>query len=426
MYTLIGLTYFVVLLFVFIITKIKYNKYLLPNTIFTSLWTFIVLLSLSIDIGLIKPSMTIYLYALSAILTFNFVYLVFTKKSHLLFNKKLNEKKTYQMNHKNIIAFEIIAVILISPNLIFSLIEIVSNGFDLANLRNQTYIEDRFNNHILTFLFRSVPMSIFTVIMLISIKDLVDGKKKYLYIMIFNLVIEIITFGGRGKLWNFVAFFIGAMITSNRMKSLNYKQKKYLVYAFIGLIIVTMLRGEDIFNVAHTAYLYFVGPFSYLELMIQNPENFGLKEPLLLGYLTLGFLFEPLVLVLKAFIGLNFDVPSYHFNIFAQRFVDIGTNEYMFYNNNTTMLYTFIRDFGPIGVVIGTAITALLIVFFQRRAIKFNNMKYKILLIFMYSVIFDSARVYMLTNTNLIIIFITLSVIINRTNKKTNDKFISK
>lgn len=139
----------------------------------------------------------------------------------------------------------------------------------------------------------------------------------------------------------FYSFFIGALIITDKLKSVKFKGNKYLIYAVMAMVIVTILRGEDILNVIKAAYLYFVGPFSYLELIISEPLRFGLEEPAMYGYLTLGFLFEPIVLILKALFGWGIDVPSYHFNIYAQKFVNIGDTSVVLYNNNTTMLYTF-------------------------------------------------------------------------------------
>ncbi|MFF2910885.1 O-antigen polymerase [Paenibacillus sp. NPDC057934] len=404
-----------------LISKFKYQKLLLPNTVFTILWGIVGFLSIVGDVGALRPSATIHVYAILTIATFNITYFIFTKKAHLTPNINYKSTILYEINNKAVYLIEIIALILISPNLVASLKAILANGLDLTYVRTQTYILQRFDSQILMFLFRAVPLTLFSVVMLLAIYNLVNGKKRFLNLVVFNLLIEILTFGGRGKLWNFVAFFIGALILTDSFKKIKIKGNKYLIYAVTAMVIVTILRGEDLLNVIKAAYLYFVGPFSYLELIIRDPLRFGLEEPAMYGYLTLGFLFEPIVLTLKALLGLQIDVPSYHFNIYAQPFVNIGDAKIVFYNNNTTMLYTFLRDFGPSGVIIGTSFLAWLICFFQKKAIQKNNLRYKIISIFMYSIILDSVRLYMLTNTTLVIIFITLMFAIKKQRNQNTD-----
>ncbi|OME03600.1 O-antigen polymerase, partial [Paenibacillus odorifer] len=398
------LLYIMLIFFSLLVSKLKYQKFFLPNTVFTILWATVGFLSIIGDIGALRPSVTIHGYAIITITTFNITYFIFTKKAHL--TPSINNKSNiiYEINNKVVYSIEIIALLLISPNLLASLKAILVNGLDLTYVRNQTYILQRFDSQILMFLYRAVPMTLFSVVMLLAIYNLVNGKKKFLNLVVVNLFIEILTFGGRGKLWNFIAFFIGALIITDKLKSVKFKGNKYLIYAVMAMVIVTILRGEDILNVIKAAYLYFVGPFSYLELIISEPLRFGLEEPAMYGYLTLGFLFEPIVLILKALFGWGIDVPSYHFNIYAQKFVNIGDTSVVLYNNNTTMLYTFLRDFGPSGIIIGTSFLAWLICNIQKKAIQKDNLRYKIILIFMYSIILDSVRLYMLTNTTIFII----------------------
>jgi hypothetical protein len=396
-----------------------YQKYLLPNTVFTILWSTIGILSIVVDIGLLVPSNRIHIYALLAICTFNITYFFCTKKKDLLSPIEKIDTVAYKINDKFVYLINIIALGLISPNFIASLKTILTVGLDLTYVRNQSYILQRFDNPILIFLFRSVPMALFATIMLITVYNIASGNKKFLYITLFNLVIVTLTFGGRSTLWDFMSYFIGALITTSNLIKVRIKKRKYLVYAAVAMVIVTLLRGQDIMNVVKSAQMYFVGSFSYLELIIRNPLQFGLLQAPMYGYLTLGFIFEPLVLVIKLLTGANIDVPSYYFNIYAQGFVNIGETKSILYNNNTTMLYTFLCDFGTVGVVIGTFFVAWLICYLQKKAIKGDKLRSKLLLIFMYAVIFDSARVYILSSTTPLIILLTLLFVV-RKQRKTN------
>ena len=85
------------------------------------------------------------------------------------------------------------------------------------------------------------------------------------------------------------------------------------------------------------------------------------------GYLTLGFITEPIALILKVLFRMNIKVPSYYFNIYAQKFVNIGASGVSLYNNNTTFWYPFILDFGFKYAIVGAIIFFCIIAFVSNK-----------------------------------------------------------
>lgn len=411
MVALLVLIYINFLIFSILATKLRYNRIFLANTLFTVIWTLSGILSLVVDIGTVLPSVTVHFYALFSILVFNIVYLIFTQVKDVTPLTTLSSKP-YKINYKSVYIIEIIAIILIIPNLVMSLQILLSVGFDLKYVRDSAYLLTRFDSQVLNFFFRGVPLALFSTIMLLSIYSLVTkGERKLLYLTFFNLIIEVLTFGGRGSLWDFVAFMLGAMIITNVPKKIRIKSRKYIYFIITSLIIITVFRGVELGEVADTVYLYLVAPFSYLEVILDHPLEFGLKEPLLLGYFTFSFILEPIVLILKSMVGLDIKVPSYYFNIYAQNFTNIGRDSVIYYNNNTTMIYPFLRDFGIIGIILGASTLAFITCYFQKKGVRQGNIKYQLLLIFMYNILFDSAKGYGLINTTMFIIFWALTFI---------------
>ncbi|MEI2400457.1 hypothetical protein, partial [Paenibacillus phytohabitans] len=187
-------------------------------------------------------------------------------------------------------------------------------------------------------------------------------------------------------------------------------KKSYVFIGIILLLIITLLRGTSGYSLLDMGVLYYVGSFSYLELIMQHPMLYGLSNSLLYGYLTFGFLIEPFVLLLKLVFALDIDVPSYNFNIYTQTFVNIGETKSIFYNNNTTMLYTFIRDFGDFGIILGPALIAIAVCVVESTLNKYNNKLMVYFFVILYSLIVNSTMFYtmMSISSSLLIMFVLI------------------
>ncbi|MEI2393114.1 hypothetical protein V8V55_25305, partial [Priestia megaterium] len=66
----------------------------------------------------------------------------------------------------------------------------------------------------------------------------------------------------------------------------------------------------------------------------------------------------------------------------------IGMNKYQLFNNNTSIIYTFLRDFGIFGLLIGPSFIALLMALSENKYYKKGGLRSLVFLIYMYTVIF--------------------------------------
>lgn len=410
---LLIMIYLVTLLLFIILTLRIYRLFLLPNTIFTILWCFCGIFSIYNRLGLVKPEKTIHFYILISIFTFNIAYFVLRRKSNTKVSKNFNNEKIFEVNKGYIYSIILIAIVLITPNFIKAIKLIISNGFNLDIIRKEIYVAiSNSNNFYYAFFTKNIPTAIFTVVSLISSVEFFRNNNKHLTeINIICLGVGTLTFGGRYLILNCIIFYAASYLILKKHKKIKLK-KSYIAMGVIVLLIITLARGTNGMSVFDMIISYFVGSFSYLQVIINNPYSFGLNSQLMFGYLTFGFVFEPIVLILKFLFRSSLDVPSYYFNIYAQPFVNISESGYQLYNNNTTMLYTFIRDFGEYGIVVGTIIIALFVCISENKYYKEKNLRALFFLVYMYSVIINSVMMYTLTSisASLVIIFLYFSV----------------
>ncbi|MCM3150854.1 oligosaccharide repeat unit polymerase [Priestia megaterium] len=402
---------FITILMVFF-TKVLTHKYFKPNIIFTFIWSLSGLISKYYNLGLLQPRNEIYIYTFVMIITFNVVYLLLVRKklqNPLLgdINKAFVNKK---INYKKIYLAIAISFILISPNMVNSVITLIHSGFSLDEVRKSYVALTYSGDFVYVFLTNNVPVAIITAISLWAALDLLRGKKKILLPAILMVLLGTITFGGRYLILNFIVFYVAGFIVLKRSPSIKIK-KKYILLTVVVLGYITFSRGVSETSFSDMFALYYSGSFSYLELMLSHPHSFGLNDNLHFGYLMLGFLFEPLVMILKLLFRFNIDVPSYYFNIYAQPFVNIGMNKFQLFNNNTSVIYTFLRDFGIFGLVIGPSFIASLMALSENRYYRKGDLRSLVFLIYMYTVIFNSTMMYTLTSISSSLILLSLFVL---------------
>lgn len=411
-YTLL-LFYLLLSLIIISLNCILYNKILIPNNIFTIMWCFCGVFSMYNRVNLVRPRLEIHIFILICIISFNFFYYLtsnkFFKTKKII--KEKNFDKEYIINNNIIYLLFIISLILIIPNMINSIQIIIKYGFNLNLIRQEVYMDISYSGaHIFAFITKNIPQSIFNAISLIAAINIVRGEKSIVKIGIISIAINILTFGGRYSLLNFLIYYIAAyLILGNTLIKI---KKKYIIISLICLIFATFSRGLGTLSFFDMIITYFVGSFSYLEVILQNPTSFGLDEPLLWGYLTLGFIFEPIVMGLKLLFQFDIDVPSYYFNIYTQNFVNISTDGIQMYNNNATIIYTFLRDFGVLGMIVGTGFIASLMNILSNKYYQKKDIRYLFFLVYLYSVIINSTMMYTMTSvtTSLLILIIIFSV----------------
>ena len=179
-----------------------------------------------------------------------------------------------------------------------------------------------------------------------------------------------------------------------------------MIFAVLVIIVITITRGQVILK---SIVAYFAGSFSFLDYILSNPSAFELDKRLH-GYLFFGGIIEPVVLFLKV-IGLtNLKVPQWYFNIYCQQFYRITTGGPAIYiNNNTTILYYLLRDFGVFGIIAGAVLLGLLLSFLYNRLDRDNDF-IKLCYIYFANIMFNTVMTYQFFGTNPFFVIITLYI----------------
>ena len=403
----IAILYMMVTIVSLMFTKIKTGKYFQINIVYTILWLFIMFFSMNNSLNLLKPRLYIYVVILLSTVLFNLIFLLFYKKV------KLNsiDYTGYSINTRKIICFNIVAYILFLPSIISAFKLIISNGFNLLLIRDTIYvgITQSSNASVASIFLRTIPTAIFIFTEIVSSYYLVKRQNKRIIIIgIVDVIVGTLIFGGRNFLLNYIIFYFFNYI-SNASKKIKLK-KRYILLIIIVLFFVTLSRDVSSISFMQTIILYFSGSLSFLEYILQNPLSYGLDMKHY-GQLTFGFLTEPIAIILKSILGINAKVPSYYFNIYAQKFVDIGTTKKFLYNNNTTFWYPFMLDFGINYAIFGAIIYFILICFVLNKK-NSGNQKFYFIYIYLCSTIINSSVSYKLIglSSTLIILLILFTI----------------
>lgn len=358
--------YTIVFLILCFISHRKFNKIYNIVSLFAFIWCLFGSLS-SLDlIGLRSPSNLIHGYALLFIIITSFGIFLFC-------NKRQYEKNI--TSDSNIFAkdistqIEIVALMLFIPTILQSVTVLIAYG-SLDAVR-QSYFAingfERNQHYLISFFTRMIPSGLFAGLnVFYAYKILTSYKHRYLFWCIINIVIEIFVKGGRtGIMLILIIFFVTltlsnvSLSTVKRQAGNSYKYLKFfIVFIVTTIVFVTEQRGGSLIK---SFVSYYSGSLSFLDYIVENRSEYQLDDHLY-GYLTFSFIFEPIVFVLKVLGVTTAKIPSYYFNIVCQKFVDIGNaNTQILFNNNTTVLYHYLRDFGGFGILIGSLLYSKLI-----------------------------------------------------------------
>lgn len=400
---------FSILLFVIslIFTEIKFKSIFELNILYSLLWIIVIIASKYNNLGLIRPRDNIYLIIFLSMLLINLMYLFLPFK-----NKNIIDYSRYKINEKRILVLNIIAYILFLPSIISAFKLLITNGFDLVLVRNTVYvgITESENAAIYSIIFRTIPTAIFTFIELISSYYLIQNKnKKIIIIGLFDMILGTLIYGGRNFILYFALFCFFHYLNIPNKNRIKIK-KRYFLYLILLLFFITKNRDVNKISFIQTIILYYAGSLSFLEVIMRQPVTYGLNVHHY-GLLSFGFITEPIILVLKTFFKFNIKVPSYYFNIYAQRFVNIGESIFILYNNNTTFLYPFALDFGINYLLLGTIIYFSIILFTLSKKNK-GNLSYYFIYIYISSTLLNSSVSYGLIglSSSLIILLTFLTI----------------
>lgn len=391
MQILVSLLYMLIMANVLFITKIKYNTIIKANVLFTLIWCSTAALSALGLFELYKPSMIVHFYSITAIIVFN---TVFISLNNLNRNRYAIERINGFPRYKLIYLFNAIAWVFLSGFLLVSINIIQNQGFNV--LRAYAFNSDMglaTTKELLVIQWIIQP--IFVATTLISVVSFVIGLKntKLYVVAIIDILVYTLLFGGRSLILNTMLFYIFSYLVINiNKKKKNRKSRinvKFIAIVLAILIVLTGLRSWDDSSFIKNAYTYYIGPYTFLDQLI---GEFEWSSSPMYGYGILGFLINPIVAVFSLIFNFNYEGSDYLITTITSvpRFISPSQR----YNAMTTMLYPFIRDFGYLGIIIGTTFLSWITSKIESMFCKSNQLLYLSLFIYVLTVLFDSVLVY--------------------------------
>lgn len=408
---MVAIIYSSLFVFILIISYYKFHNIFNIVSIFSFIWFFFGIISSLGVTGYRVPSLEVYMYSLVFVLIVDSILLATISKETNV-NLSLIPRDSSPHNNNQSGYVHSIVILLIIPMMIKSL-RILFNTHSFTEVRLAFFGGDNFASPLADLVFRQLPMGMLQGLIIYYVYRSFETKKPaYLVLALIDTLIVSFVGGGRYAIMLFVVSIIVLLLNDRSILSNVAIIKKYMRTIRIITIIVGLLllflsvnRGQ---NIVKSALGYYSGSLSFLDYILSNKYQFALNERLF-GYLTFGFILEPVVLLLKVIGITTAKVPSYYFNIYCQNFYNIGDGQNIkMFNNNTTILYYFLKDFGVLGILIGAVLISFLIVFLYNNWVNNHKPLFGMMYIFMCDVLFNSLMTNQLFKSTPLFIFLVL------------------
>ena len=341
----------------------KFHRVVNIISVFSGIWCIFGSIS---SLGLYevrKPALLIHIYGWIFVVVVDLFFLLFSTNRLLCINKNIKDTVIDTSRARKL---QMLSFVLVIPLALKVVTLFVEEG-SLAAIRQMYFSGTIFSSMYQDLLLRTMPMAFLeALIIYFALYSFETWQYKYLlYALLDTLFVTLIN-GGR---YTFLLLLYSIMILwmtggtkfleKNIIRKYKKKINKIIIAIVIVMFIITINRGQKIIE---NILLYFSGSLSYLDYIIEYPSQFALNEKLY-GYLTFAAVTEPIVLLLKVLGLTTRKVPSYEFNIYCQKYYNIGAgSKPILINANTSVIYYFLRDFGTIGVIIGAIFIGWLLV----------------------------------------------------------------
>lgn len=368
---MLAILLYIIIFFVFWALNVKtFKKKLNYANIFLFLWCFIPMLSAAGLFEFYKPPFLTHIYIQTVVLVFEAVTL-FGKKIRITKHVRKKERPTTErINWRAFTIISLFCLMAIMPFFITSLRFALNGGYYYLRLRilnNELFpVRDR-------IILQDIIQPLIIVTTLASVYHLVEyGRLKFAMIVsILNCGLYMLTIGNRWLVMEVI--FIILTIAAGRyalnvmaiLKRNKWVNRIALVLA-VGIVFITVqrsIRGSTGF--IYDVYAYFVGSIHFLGLAVASPNTFALDGA---HYLWGEELFSSFIGLLNN-IGIAFGkgriIGITGINDIVQQYYFVSPKTHM--NNNITMIYSFLRDFGIAGIVIDTTVLALFYVCIYKR-----------------------------------------------------------
>lgn len=403
--------YIFIYMVLFIANSYMYNKRINVNNVIITIWTITSILSMFGFYDMYVPNEKTYIYILLFMVTFELCSLFFLKTIKI---KEQSDDMSKTLNY-NII--NIVLIILICVMAYFTLqgIEILIEGGSFSEVRDAYLNHENFSNKLKMFI-SLVILPIGHAIGVYTIIEYVNKKKITATLILFLIFLcELIIYtGGRAAIVHVAVLLVVALMdkyNNNIIKIIKENKLIILTLIIIGIIIgiITLQRNLRGKGIIYNMYCYFVGSIHLLGVYVDNPEKFLLtNDYLLYGQVLISGFSYPILFVLQL-VGINIKAGLYILYETTQRFIQISPNTTI--NNNVTMIYYALRDFGVFGIFIYTSIINFVFTYLYKKRKKNESILYKALYYYFIRCVIFLLFDFQFANTGVIFTFFYLILI---------------
>lgn len=347
------LSVFILVIIAFLVFNASFfNKYVNYLNVFVCIFGIASIFSMFGLYNLYIPPVTAYLYILVTLICFEFFSIFFLS----IKQQKFKQKKNTELNWKYM---KNLSMILFVSFLLFSIKGmsfVAQNG--LFSLREIGFTTELYTS-MQKILIVNILKPINTVILILSAIELIQNNKLKLSLVfsLLNCIQCTLIFGGRGVIIEVILYFIILLYNKYGFKILKLlKKNKLLVLMFFVLIVIVSymtinrsLRGGS--GVFYNFYNYFIGSIHLFGVYVSSPCTYLLdNQHLLYGLEIFNGILEPFKILFNLLGGVQLKSGIEIINEVTQNYVYVAPNVLM--NNNVTMVYAFLRDFGFFGLII--------------------------------------------------------------------------
>lgn len=351
-----------VTLFSLIVCLKNHKSLLYPGVIFNFIWSFAIIAN-QINLNEFYPVNEItYFVILVGVVAFNVPFLMAKSKNAMKPSMVscIDTKKI-----KWIILIQIILIMVLIPLAIKAIpfYNIYgSSAFRTIYAKSVEYgymssVERMFYIHYGVF-----PLSLITNITMIFLWT--NGSVKFKFLLVGFISEGLISFcsGGRGNILILLLSLIQAVYLSDKLSTefvyyMNKikRQVKWVIFILIMVLAYISIQrgnvgeGNFIFEFTKTITANYSGGIQLFDLSLRDPEEWGLYD-FCLGTASLNGFIQILLLFIRiiSLNRINITIPSV--TAYAGNFFNVSPSQTM--NAYVTVFYTFIQDFGYLGVVI--------------------------------------------------------------------------
>lgn len=412
---------------VFIINTIIFKRIINYLNLFMLIWSSIAVLSTFGFYNFFTPPNLAYFYILLFLVTLEISSIVFLKvRIKTSMTKRISEPLYYkQLNWKRLNYISILCTLIMMPFAIKGLKVILSEG--IYRLRISGFSDVLYTTSQKLLLMNIVQPLIITIA-IFSIIDFVFNKKLRisLLITILNCLLYICIFGGRWILLEFVLLTCIIMISKYRLNLIEIVNKNKFAMISVAVIVIVMVvitynrsvsGGSGIF---YNIYVYFVGSIHLLGVYINSPDYYLLNgDNFLYGKELLSGVLQPLIIILQS---IGFDIKSgiEILNQTTQQYSYVSPNTIM--NNNVTLIYPFLRDYGILSLIINTIVLAAIYSYIYLKKVKRSGIVFNSAYYFSVSLIPFLILEWMFARMSIILVFLFLFLLTRKPFRRTENE----